>query len=105
MPISKKERRITLMPKYRIIVWNENYSFENYDDLVYRKPHAEIDYLNTVKAWTEAKDKTSLIELWKKFLKTYEGYTYCIRDMSDDHIMVGGVYDPNDIDIIEDYFS
>ena len=93
------------MAKYRIIIWNENYSFENYDDHIYRKPHAEINYSTEIKTWTEVKNKKALKEMWQELLRTYEGYTYCVRDMENDHNMVGGVYDPNDIDVINDYLS
>lgn len=89
--------------RYKIIVWNENYSFGNYDDDIYRKRDDDIDYMHELKMWSMSPGNNELKFLWEKYLKEYEGYTYCVRDTLDDHIIVGGVFDPGDWEIISDY--
>lgn len=91
--------------RYRILVWNKNYSFDNYDDNIYRKPDEKIDYMSEIETWTAEKGIDDLKFAWEKMLGSYEGFTYCVKDMVDDHIIVGGVFDPNDWEIIEEYFS
>lgn len=91
--------------RYKILVWNENYSFGNYDDNVYCKPDKDIDYASEIKVWTVAQGIYELKFEWEKMLKSYEGFTYCVRDRLGDLVIVGGVFDPGDWEIIEEYFS
>lgn len=89
--------------EYKILVWNEKYSFENYDDEIFRRRDDDIDYKKELKMWSMSPGNNELKFLWEKMLESYEGYTYCVRDMFDDHIIVGGVFDPGDWEIISDY--
>lgn len=76
------------------------------DDKGYANYEADENILVEQKADTI----TDLIILWKKLIKKYEGWTYCVletkltsNNQTEYHMLVGGALDPSDIDIIEEY--
>ena len=46
-----------------------------------------------------------LMSKWDELLEDYEGDTYSVWDSLVNEIITGGAYDPNDWQIIEDYFE
>ena len=92
------------MDKYAIRIFKTEYCFEHYSDSIYR--HAEKDVCkDDIQIEKTANTKDYLIELWYDLLKEYEGWTYCIKNVVDDEIITGGVFDPSDIEYIEEYFE
>lgn len=87
---------------YVVRIYKEDYSFDCYDDTIYRLPESEVDKKTILKEIV-CSDKTDLLRKWAKKLEEYEGFTYCVKDLARDEIIVGGVYDPSDDEIIEEY--
>lgn len=42
---------------------------------------------------------------WRRLLKKNEGCTYSVWDHLYEDVIVGGVFDPTDIDVIKEHFS
>lgn len=40
--------------------------------------------------------RMGILAQWRKLVKAYEGYTYCVKDMLQDKIIVGGILEPGD---------
>ncbi len=47
-----------------------------------------------------AETKEELLEHWDKLIKNYEGYGYTVYNTKTSNCIVGGVFDPTDIDIL-----
>ena len=85
--------------KYVIRVYKAKYSFDKYDDYIYMLPEAEVDSKDIlVERWSNAKDE--LIKKWNILINKYEGYTYCVKDVENDQVLIGGVFDPGDEDYL-----
>lgn len=71
--------------------------FEKYDDEKY--------YSGTDDMVVQVHTQTSsqLIKEWEHLLKNYEGYTYSVWD--NNNLIIASVFDPNDIDYINDYLK
>ncbi len=90
------------MKRYVIRIYTKDYSFSNYDDSIYEVPEKEVNfkdillqnYTNTIQ---------ELLFFWNKLIKDYEGYTYCVKDVIDEVIIVGGIFDPSGKEIINEY--
>lgn len=52
-----------------------------------------------------ADTKERLIEEWHNLIKAYEGETYAVRDIQNCALIIGGAFDPDDIDAIKAYFE
>lgn len=84
---------------YEFRIYDEYEKYGDYDDGIYYpdRDEADADCLILQKF---ADSKENLIELFNELIKEYEGYTYCIREDGDVHL--GGVFSPDDIEIIEE---
>lgn len=71
-----------------------------YDDDIYRSEENN----DKIEVQFEADTLPDMLEIWYKQLEEYEGCTYCIKDMENNTLIVGGAYDPNDDDIIKEHF-
>lgn len=80
---------------YEIRVYNERF---NMDEDYYM---GDTD----IKQQVLCNNRQELIKTWEKLLKTEEGETYSVWDCTTNEIIVGGAFDPNDIDEIEYYFD
>lgn len=98
-----RKSKVKLLPRYVVRVYTEDYSFENYDDYIYRADEKNVN-TNDVKVQKSANSKEELTALWQQMLETWEGYTYSVKNVIEDEIIIGGVFDPNDIDYINEYF-
>ncbi len=98
-----RKSKVKLLPRYVVRVYTEDYSFENYDDYIYRADEKDVN-ANDVKVQKSANSKEELTTLWQQMLVAWEGYTYSVKDVINDEIIIGGVFDPNDIDYINEYF-
>ena len=98
------ESRARNSKRYAIRIYKMKYSFENYDDYIYK---AQEDSVNTDDILLErrADNKDKLISEWNTLFYKYEGFTYCVKDIDNDMVITGGVFDPVDIEYIEDYFN
>lgn len=81
--------------RYEIRFYNERYNM----DFDYYTGNDDIK--KSVWCDTPTKLKDTLWEL----LKTEEGETYSVWDHTTEDIIIGGAFDPNDIDSVEYYFS
>lgn len=75
-----------------------------YDDEIYRTDEASVP-LQAVLLEARVNTAETLIELWQHLLVNYEGYTYCVKNIGKNVIITGGVFDPSDIDYINEYFE
>lgn len=75
-----------------------------YDDEIYRTDEASVP-LQAVLLEARVNTAETLIELWQHLLAEYEGCTYCVKDLPLDKLITGGVYDPSDIDYINEYLK
>lgn len=88
--------------KYAIRVYKAKYSFDRYDDYIYMLPEAEVDTNDVlVERWADTIEE--IIKQWYILINKYEGYTYCVKDVGDDSVIIGGVFDPGDVDCLEEY--
>ena len=81
--------------KYEIRIFNELFNM----DPDYYKGNEDIKF----SVWCETSKE--LKEKWEELLKENEGETYSIWDHTVNEIIVGGAYDPNDWEIIDEYFE
>ena len=85
--------------RYVIRIYKLKFSFDRYDDEIYRLPESRFCYDDIiVERVTDSIGR--MRDVWRTILEKYEGYTYCIKDMSTDTILVGGVMDPGDDEFI-----
>lgn len=72
----------------------------------YQRYNMDYDYYSgdkCIKRRWKAKTKEELISKWKQHLKDFEGDTYSV--WVGDEMILGGAYDPDDIDCIEEYLG
>lgn len=87
--------------KYAIRVYKAKYSFDKYDDYIYMLPESEVNAKDIlVERW--ANTKGELINEWDILINKYEGFTYCVKDVENDQVLIGGVFDPGDEDYLLD---
>ena len=97
------------MKRYALIVYKAKYSLENYTDNIYRS--GEYDTKEHTVVMRETNSFDTLMKLWKTNLDHFEGYTYCVRDRGHmallqdpvDNLIVGGVYSPDDEEVLLDH--
>lgn len=105
------------MKRFRIVIFNENYSGSNYDDYIYLDPKNDT-FENTLVILQED-NYENILKAWDILYPMYVGMTYCVRDMeregkpyiSDSKgterkhstLLIGGIFDPYDIDSLCDY--
>jgi len=75
-----------------------------YDDKIYQTDEASVP-LEAVLLEARVNTAEALTELWSCLLTEYEGYTYCVKCLLTDKLITGGVFDPSDIDYINEYFE
>lgn len=80
--------------RYEIRIYNERYNV----DRNYYTGNEDIKK----SVWCDT--PTNLVDKWYELLKTEEGETYSVWDHTVNDIIVGGAFDPNDIDWINDYY-
>ena len=88
--------------RYAIRVYDGRYGFSNYDDYVYTLPEAQVNK-SDIMVERFAETKADIIKHWSTLISKYEGFTYCVKDIEKDHVIVGGVFDPDDIEVLENY--
>ena len=85
--------------KYVIRVYK---SFGKYDDDIYMLPESEVSAKDIlVERW--ASTIQEIIKEWHILIYKYEGFTYCVKDVEHDSVIIGGVFDPDDIECLEEY--
>lgn len=105
------------MKRFRLVIFNENYSNSNYDDKIYF--NTSNDTFDKTLVILQDDDFENILKVWDMLLPMYQGMTYCIRDMyrlgktyvrdyngtpfTHSTLLVGGVFDPYDIDFLTDY--
>ena len=99
-----RKSKIKLLSRYVVRVYTENYSFENYSDNIYLTPEKDVRK-SDILAEETANTEDNLLVVWMKLLKKYAGYTYCVKDLLNDGLIIAGVYDPGDFECIKDYFT
>jgi hypothetical protein len=88
--------------KYAIRVYKAKYSFDRYDDYIYMLPESKVDTNDIlVERWADTIEE--LIKKWYVLVDKYEGYTYCVKDVEHDSVIIGGVFDPGDVECLEEY--
>lgn len=88
--------------RYVIRVYKLKYSFDKYDDNIYLVPESDVDENDIlIENWASTIER--IIKRWNILIRKYEGYTYCVKDVEQDEILVGGVFDPSDIDYLDEY--
>ena len=106
-----------LIDSYFVIrVFNEDYSFDNYNDNVYSTSEYDIqaspEIRKTIKAESRIRstNKKHFLNIYEDYLSAYEGYTACVKEVfvySDGtmaEIMIcGGIFDMNDVNTVWDY--
>lgn len=85
--------------KYQIRIYDEYEKYGGYDDGIYY-PNRDKEDVDCLVYLETASTKKEIIKIWNKLIKKYEGWTYCIREDGD--VIVGGIFDPNDIEILEE---
>ena len=89
---------------FAIRVYKECYSFDNYDDFIYRHNESDVNFgdlmVNEVYC-----SENRLVDGWRRLLTDWEGWTYCVKDLINDEVITGGVFDPSDIEYIEGYIK
>ena len=107
---------------YVFRVFNEDYSFDKYDDNIYNTSEAQIakdpiGFSKKLKAEIKVYSGTSedLTAAWQALADMYMGYTYCMKEVflytpesgkeDVEHIFCGGILDPDDIDILEEHLT
>lgn len=87
---------------YEIKIFNsEEMYFESEDKYLTIMDDVIVD----IKIFNNKEAKENLILYWNTLFKQYEGMNYCIIDSLNNKVFLSGSYDPNDIDIIEDYIN
>ena len=81
--------------RYEIKIYNERYNM----DVDYYTGNKDIKK----SIWCDTPE--NLINTMYDLLETEEGETYSVWDHTIGDIIVGGAFDPNDIDSVNDYFS
>ena len=85
--------------KYAIRVYKAKYSFDKYDDYIYMLPESEVNAKDIlVERWADT--VIELIKEWNILINKYEGFTYCVKDVENDQVLIGGVFDPGDEDYL-----
>jgi hypothetical protein len=88
--------------KYAIRVYKAKYSFDKYDDYIYMVPEVDVDANDIlVESWADTIQE--VIKEWNILIDKYEGFTYCVKDVYNDEVLIGGVFDPGDIEYLEEY--
>ena len=75
------------MKKYKLIVYKEQFGWENYSDDIYLS--GEHDNANDTEIIKETNSFPALMRMWHHYFNQYCGYTYCVKE--DDNFLVGGV--------------
>ena len=81
--------------RYEIRIYNKRYNMHPY----YYTGKKDIK----LSIWCATPEE--LMSKWDELLEDYEGDTYSVWDSLTDEIITGGAYDPNDWQIIEEYFE
>lgn len=92
-------RRSRIKPHimYSIRVYKEQYSFDNYNDSIYQCKESEVNF-EDIRISEGFCSGTRLLEGWKRLLDAWEGWTYCVKDVVNDKVVIGGIFDPTDIE-------
>ena len=102
-------------------VFNEDFSFDNYNDVIYRTSENEINP-KFLKAEYRIYSgvRSTLEDIWNAMYNQYTGYTYCMKEIIEtkpdeygkyteppviEILFTGGILDPNDIDNLNDYIN
>ena len=99
------------MKRYSLIVYKSKYTPDNYGEDIYTS--GNYDNKEETAIIKETSTFTNLLKIWKDNFKFYEGYLYCVRDRGrsvtlldpDENIVIGGVYNRNDEEILLDYYK
>lgn len=85
-------------------IYNPEFSYANYDDDVIWVKEQNVNRCDlSIDEYPNS--KYEIMDLFEEHLEVYQGATYCIKDLDTDEIIVGGQYDPQDIEVIERYFA
>ena len=87
--------------RYALRVYIPSYCFERYDDGIYTVEEAKVNRKDILRERT-ADTLKGIIAVWHELLEEYVGYTYCVKDVDADQVLVGGVYDPDDVEVLEE---
>lgn len=98
------------MKRFALIVYKAKYGWDNYSDNIYLS--GKYDTKEDTVLMRETNSFQTLMKMWHTNLKHYVGYTYCVRDRGHmalnqdpvDNLLVGGVYDYDDEEIIRENF-
>lgn len=86
---------VIMKGRYEIRIYNERFNI----DQDYYTGNEDIK----LSVWCGTPEE--LKEKWEELLDENEGETYSIWDHTINDIIVGGAYDPNDYEIIDEYFE
>lgn len=90
--------------RYVIRIYKMKYSFDKYDDTIYQTSESLVDYKDIL-VERAARTMGRMLAIWYKLFDKYEGYTYCIKDLIMGEVVLGGIMDPGDDDIIKEYIE
>ncbi len=89
---------------YAFRIYNAEHSWANRDDNIFWEREDCVDSRDlSVDDYATCKDE--IIDLFNEHIEIFEGATYCIKDTDSDEVIVGGVFDRQDIDLINKYFA
>lgn len=87
--------------KYEIKVFNS-------DEVLFKNEQKYLelsDCIADVKIFNDKNSGDILISYWETMIDQFEGMNYCVVNIITSEIIISGSYDPNDIEIIEEYIS
>ena len=87
--------------RYALRVYISSYCFERYDDGIYTVEESKVNRKDILAERT-ADTLEGIVAVWHELLDEYVGYTYCVKDVFEDTVLIGGVYDPDDVEVLEE---
>lgn len=88
--------------KFEIKIFDSRKMFFDTDDEYLQR---KTDIIVDIMIFDNDGAKHNLEQYWNMLFGQYEGMNYCIVDLLNNNVIISGTFDPNDIDVIEDYDS
>lgn len=90
-----------IMRRFSFIVYKDDCNNGEYEESLFLS--GKFDNSEDTEFMLETDNYAYIITVWEDNLDEFEGMNYLIFDRKKDTVVIGGVYDPTDYDILEDY--
>lgn len=85
-------------------IYNPEYGYSTPDTTIYKEKETAVDY-RTLTVNLECGSFEEVKNAFDEHIDIYRGSTYCVKNLDDNFIIVGGIFEDSDIKIIENYFK